>query len=146
MTQARFRELSSTIVSHAAQLVYNQKNVESYRLLSAADRLFRCLADPAFDGQAPLSDEISLASSFLDVLRIIISLDVELVVDLDEEARSASFVTCGSLVDLMDALIASNEVRKGPIRIFLVEDGPPDRGLFLVMGNARQRVPAGPER
>ena len=122
VTQVRFRELSSSIVAHAAQLVYTGKTTDSYRLLSAADRLFRSLADPGIGEPAPLADELALAASFLEILRILTSLEIELVVDLDEEARSALFVGCGSLVDAMDQVVAAHAAAAEPIRIVLVQD------------------------
>lgn len=147
VTQARFRELSSSIASYAAQLVYTGKTTDAYRLLSAADRLFRSLADPGFEEPAPLADELALAASFLEILRILTSLEIELVVDLDEEARSASFVGCGSLVDAMDQVVAAHALAADPIRIVLIEDGDRSgRGLMLVAGDTRLPIPAGGDR
>ncbi len=144
MTHVRFRELSSSIVSYAAQLVYTGKTTESYRLLSAADRLFRSLADSGFGEPAPLADELALAASFLEIIRILTSLEIELFVDLDDEARSASFVGCGSLVDAMDQVVAARAPATGQIRIVLGQDGSrKGRGLTLVAGDTRLPIPAG---
>ncbi len=141
VNQVRFRELSLSIVSYAAQLVYTGKTVESYRLLSAADRLLRSLAGPGREGPAPLADELILAASFIEILRILTSLEIELVVDLDEEARSASFVDCGSLVDAIDR-IAAAATAATPVRIVLIEDGDRRRrGLLLVAGDTRLPIP-----
>ena len=134
-------------MSYAAQLVYTGKTTDSYRLLSAADRLFRSFADPGFEEPAPLADELALAGSFLEILRILTNLEIELVVDLDEEARSASFVGCGSLIDAMDQIVAANAVAADPIRIVLIQDR--DRrggGLMLVAGDTRLPIPAGGNR
>jgi hypothetical protein len=144
VTQVRFRELSSSVVSYAAQLVYTGKTVESYRLLSAADRLFRSLADPCIGDPAPLADELALAASFLEILRILTSLEIELVVELDDEARSASFVGCGSLVDAMDEVVAARAPAEDPLRIILLQDrNRRGRGLMLVAGDTRLPIPAG---
>jgi hypothetical protein len=133
VTHVRFRELSSSIVSYAAQLVYTGKTTESYRLLSAADRLFRSLADSGFGEPAPLADELALAASFLEIIRILTSLEIELFVDLDDEARSASFVGCGRLVDAT-----------GQMLIVLGQDGSRKGwGLTLVAGDTRLPIPAG---
>lgn len=138
MTPERFRELSSAIVACAAQLVYTGNTADSYRLLSAADRLFRSFADPSFGGPAPLADELTLAVSFLELARILMRLDIDLVVDLDEEARSASFVNGGSLVDAMDRIVTANGSTAGPVRIALVEEGDAGgRRLLLVAGDTR---------
>lgn len=147
VTPERFRELSSAIVACAAQLVYTGNNEDSYRLLSAADRLFRSFADPDFGGPAPLADELTLAVSFLDLVRILMHVEVDFVVDLDEETRSASFVNGGSLVDAVDHVVTGGTSTAGPVPIVLVEDGDAgDRGLLLVAGAVRVRIPAGGER
>ena len=147
VTQVRFRELSSSIVSYAAQLVYTGKTADSYRLLSAADRLFRSFSDPGSEEPAPLADELATAACFLEVLRILTSLEIELVVDLDEEARSALFVGCGSLVDAVDRVVAAHDSAADPIRIVLIEDGDRrGRGLVLVAGENRLPIPAGADR
>jgi hypothetical protein len=143
----RFRELSSSIVSYAAQLIYTGKTRDSYRLLSAADRLFRSFADPGFEEPAPLADELALAASFLEILRILTSLEIELVVDLDDEARSASFVGCGSLVDAMDQVVAAHAAAADPIRIALIQDRDRNgRALMLVAGEIRLPIPVGGDR
>jgi hypothetical protein len=134
-------------VSYAAQLVYTGETTDSYRLLSAADRLFRSFADPAFEKPAPLADELALAASFLEILRILTCFEIELVVDLDEEARSASFVDCGSIVDALDKVVAAHASAAGPVRISLIENG--DRrgvGLLIVAGDTRLPIPVGGER
>jgi len=147
VTQVRFRELSASVVSHAAQLVYTGETVDSYRLLSAADRLFRSFSDPGFEEPAPLADEVSLAASFLEILRLLTGLQIELVVDLDEETRSASFVACGSLVDAVDRVAAAHAAAADPIRIVLVQDRDrKSRALMLVDGQTRLPIPAGAER
>ena len=147
VTQPRFRELSSSIVSYAAQLVYTGKTTDSYRLLSAADRLFRCFADPDFEEPAPLSDELALAASFLEILRILTGTEIELVVDLDDEARSASFVCCGSLVDAVDKVVAAHAAAAGPISIVLIQDRDRrGKGLAIVAGDTRLPIPAGGDR
>jgi hypothetical protein len=147
VTQVRFRELSSLIVSHAAQLVYTGKTTESYRLLSAADRLFRSLADPGPGETTPLEDELALAGSFLEILRVLTCLEIELVVDLDDEARSASFVGCGSLVDAIDQLVADGAPAAGPIRMVFIQDRDRSgRGLELVAGDTRLPIPMGADR
>ena len=141
MTEVRFRELSSAIVSCAAQLVYTGKTGDSYRLLSAADRLFRSFADPGFDAVVPLADSIALARCYLDVLRLLVPTGIELVVDLEEEMRSASFIRCGSLVDAIDQVLSGSAPRGSAMRVMLV----PDRdgtggGLVLVGGERRLRI------
>jgi hypothetical protein len=143
----RFRELSCSVVSYAAQLVYAGKNTESYRLLAAADRLFRSFADPGFEEPSPLADALSLAASFLEILRILTGLDIGLVADLDEEARSSSFVGCGSLVDAVDQVVAARAAAAGPIDIVLVQDRDrKGRALVLLAGDARLPIPPGGER
>jgi hypothetical protein len=143
----RFRELSSSVVAHAAQLVYTGKTADSYHLLSAADRLFRSLADPCIGSPAPLADELALVASFLEVLRILSRLEIALVVDLDEEARSALFVGSGSLVDAVDQVMAAHAAAVEPIRIVLGEDGDQrGGGLVLVEGGRRVPIPAGGDR
>jgi hypothetical protein len=143
----RFRELSLSIVSYAAQLVYTGKTGDSYRLLSAADRLFRSFADPGFEEPAPLADELALAASFLEVLRILTGFEIQLVVDLDEEARSASFVGCGGLIDAMDQAVAAHGAAADPIRIVLTQDRDRrGRALMLVDGETRLPIPAGGDR
>jgi hypothetical protein len=138
VTPERFRELSSAIVACAAQLVYTGNTADSYRLLSAADRLFRSFADPGFGGPSPLADELTLAVSFLELVRILLRLEIDLVVDLDEETRSASFVNGGSLVDAMDQIVTARASMAGPVRIALIEEGDKGgRGLLLVAGDAR---------
>jgi len=143
VTSVRFRELSASIVSCAAQLVYTGETTDSYRLLSAADRLFRSFSDPGFEEPAPLADELALAVSFLEILRILTNLEIELVVDLDVEARSASFVGCGCLIDAIDQVVAAHAPAADPIRIVLVEDGDRrGRGLVLVAADIRLPIPA----
>jgi hypothetical protein len=141
VTPIRFRELSSAIVACAAQLVYTGNTADSYRLLSAADRLFRSFADPGFGGPAPLADELTLAVSFLELLRILMRLEIDLVVDLDEEARSVSFVNGGSLVDAMDRIVTAGASTADPVHIALIEDGDKGgRGLVLVAGDIRMPI------
>ena len=147
VTPVRFRELSSSIVACAAQLVYTGNTGDSYRLLSAADRLLRSFADPGFGNPAPLADELALAVSFLEILRILTRFEIDLVVDLDKEARSASFVDGGSLVDAMDELVAAHASAARPIRIALIENGESGgRGFLLVAGDTRVPIPAGGDR
>lgn len=142
VTPARFRELASSIISYAAQLVYAGKTAEAYRLLSAADRLLRHLggsASPegAGEEQLPLADEITAAKAFLETSRISRGLAIELVVDLDEETQSSSFIGCGSLVDRLDALVAGFEPACGAIRLVLAEDEDGGKGPGLRAGEPR---------
>lgn len=134
-------------MSYAAQLVYTGRTGDAYRLLSAADRLFRSFADPGFEEPAPLADALSLAASFLEILRILTGLEIELVVDLDDEARSASFVGCGCLVDAMDQVVAARAAATDPIGIVLIQDRDrKGKALTLVAGDARLRIGARGDR
>lgn len=142
MTEGRFRELSSSIVSCAAQLVYTGKTTDSYRLLSAADRLFRSFADPGFDAAVPLADGIALAQCYLDILHLLAGTQLELLIDLEEEIRSASFVRCGSLIEAIDQVLAAPPPQGNVMRMTLVQDGI--GGELALLGSGR-RLPISAE-
>ena len=144
MTEARFHELFSSVVSCAAQLVYTGKTTGSYRLLSAADRLSRSFADPGFDAMVPLADGIALAQCYLDIVQVVVGTAIELVVDLEEEIRSASFVRCGSLIDAIDQVLADGAPRGNPMRVMLTQDRV-GTGNGLVLVGGERRLPIGAE-
>jgi hypothetical protein len=142
VTRARFGDLSVSIVSYAAQLIYAEKYDEAFHLLSASGRVLRYVTDDSYGAPVSLAEELHVVAAFNDVLGLIRGARIGLCVELDEQVLSETFIASGSLLDAFDLL--SGEAHGDCSRLSLSESSSTDNRSFVLQGAGRSvHIPEG---